>query len=251
MDPSVDLARIEVLFCDADGNLFDSEGPAFEASALVTNRFLASLGIARQLGSEELRTSSTGKNFRTTALELARTAEVAPAQEDHWSDSELERWVAEERQQVTAHLRDVLAPDPSVTAPLTELSRHYGLALVSSSALSRVAACLAATGLSELFPSELRFSAEDSLSAPRGKPDPAVYRFATERLEIDPGQGLAIEDSEFGVQAAVAAGLPTFGNLQFVPAEERPMRAEALTAAGALGVAASWSELVALLTPQA
>src|SRR5206468_6511581 len=32
-----------ILLCDADGNLFPSEEPAFEASAVVTNRYLERL----------------------------------------------------------------------------------------------------------------------------------------------------------------------------------------------------------------
>jgi HAD superfamily hydrolase (TIGR01509 family) len=40
------------------------------------------------------------------------------------------------------------------------------------------------------------------------KPAPDVYRFALERLECDPGSCIAIEDSENGVKAARAAGLP-------------------------------------------
>ena len=40
------VARLEVLLCDADGNLFPSEEPAFVASADVTNRLLADLSRA-------------------------------------------------------------------------------------------------------------------------------------------------------------------------------------------------------------
>ena len=40
--------QVTHLLCDADGNLFPSEEPAFEASAEVTNAFLASLGIDRR-----------------------------------------------------------------------------------------------------------------------------------------------------------------------------------------------------------
>jgi hypothetical protein len=44
----LDLGSITVLLCDADGNLFPSEEPAFVASAEVTNRFMASLGLSRR-----------------------------------------------------------------------------------------------------------------------------------------------------------------------------------------------------------
>ena len=46
---------------------------------------------------------------------------------------------------------------------------------------------------------------------PRGKPDPAGYRLAAERLGVDPGECLAVEDSPGGVRAARAAGMITIG----------------------------------------
>ena len=49
--PSV-TEQLTTLLCDADGNLFASEEPAFEASAEVTNRFLAELGDARRFTAE-------------------------------------------------------------------------------------------------------------------------------------------------------------------------------------------------------
>jgi HAD superfamily hydrolase (TIGR01509 family) len=241
MSPPLDLEAVEVLLCDADGNLFPSEEPAFVASAVVTNRLLASLGVARRYTPTELRLATTGKNFRTTAADLAAEwrAEL--------SAEALEHWVAEEKRQVTAYLADELSPDPAVSEPLDRLSRRYGLAAVSSSADARLVACFAATGLDRHFPAGRRFSAEDSLPEPRSKPDPAVYLHAADVLAIAPRAGLAIEDSVPGVRSAVAAGCQTVGNVQFVPGPERPERVAALRAAGASTVVESWSELEALL----
>src|SRR3546814_10868453 len=59
----------------------------------------------------------------------------------------------------------------------------------------RLDACFRATGLSALIPENVRFSAEDSLSVPTSKPDPAVYLFAAEALGIIKKEGLAIEDA--------------------------------------------------------
>ncbi len=66
-----------VLLCDADGCLFPSEEPAFVASADVTNAFLDRLGLTVRFGAEELRLATTGKNFRTTAVDLAVAHGVA------------------------------------------------------------------------------------------------------------------------------------------------------------------------------
>jgi len=40
----------------------------------------------------------------------------------------------------------------------------------------------------------------------KGKPDPAIYRLAAQRLGVAPGACLAFEDSENGARAALAAG---------------------------------------------
>jgi HAD superfamily hydrolase (TIGR01509 family) len=150
---------------------------------------------------------------------------------------------------VTAYLGEHLRPHAETSAALTALAPHLRLAAVSSSALARLAACFSATGLDELVPPAVRFSAEDSLPTPTSKPDPAVYLFACEQLGITPEQGLAVEDSVPGALSAVRAGCPTVGNLLFVQPAERADREAALRGAGVLAVVSSWQELADLLLP--
>ena len=240
LPPSV-TAGLRMLLCDADGNLFPSEEPAFDASVEVTNAFLAELGSDRRFTSDELRHTATGRNFRTTARILA--AELGRP------DVDVEPWVAEERRAVTTHLGATLRPHEPTLEALARLSSALGLAAVSSSALARLAACFTATGLDDLIPPDRRFSAEDSLPRPTSKPDPAVYTHACAALGIGPEEGLAVEDAVAGVQTAVAAGCPTVGNLLFVLPDERAEREAALLAAGALAVVRSWQELADLLLP--
>jgi beta-phosphoglucomutase-like phosphatase (HAD superfamily) len=257
-----DLSDVEALLCDADGNLFPSEEPAFVASADVTNDLLAANGIDRRYSASELRLATTGKNFRTTAVDLLAAAGIpfetstpaAAAGDAAGADAarvfgaaELERWVEREKREVTAHLGRTLRPAPDVVEPLRAAGERFLLAAVSSSALARLDACFEMTGLAALIPPELRFSAEDSLPRPTSKPDPAIYRFAGEQLGLGPSQALAIEDSIPGAQSAVAAGFPTVGNVQFVPPSERDERIVLLRDAGVLAVVSSWRELDELL----
>jgi HAD superfamily hydrolase (TIGR01509 family) len=235
------VQRLEALLCDADGNLFPSEEPAFVASADVTNRLLAAHGIPQRFTAEELRLATTGKNFRTTATDLTAAHGIAI--------DDLSSWVAEEKDAVTAHLSRELQPDDGVTTALTTLGRHLTLAAVSSSALTRLAGCFTATGLDELIPAARRYSAEDSLPTPTSKPDPAVYLHACTELGIAPEQGLAVEDSVPGALSAVRAGCPTVGNLRFVPPAERAEREAQLRDAGVLAVVSSWAELTDLVLP--
>src|SRR3954453_9435838 len=100
--PTTLAEQVTYLLCDADGNLFPSEEPAFVASAEVTNRFLASIGSDRRFAADELRRAATGMNFRSTALMLATEAGV--------TDVDVEPWVEEERRAVTAHLGRTLPP---------------------------------------------------------------------------------------------------------------------------------------------
>ena len=242
-DPTSVFEQVQVLLCDADGNLFPSEEPAFDASVEVTNAFLADLGSERRYTSDELRHVATGMNFRTTARMLAEEAGR--------DDVDVEPWVAEERRVVTAHLGATLRPHPPTLTALGRLAGRYPLAAVSSSALARLAACFTATDLDELIPPDRRFSAEDSLPTPTSKPDPAVYLHACRELGIAPGEGLAVEDAVAGVLSAVAAGCPTVGNLLFVAPAERQERAAALLGAGALTVVDSWDQLAGLLLDDA
>jgi HAD superfamily hydrolase (TIGR01509 family) len=263
---NVQLDATAVLLCDADGNLFPSEEPAFIASARVTNRFLKAYTIDRQFTPVELRLASTGKNFRATALDLAAEYGIclAPDLAARYSDrathprpvgseryltaGALEQWVAIEKREVTASLRVILQPDPRVLEPLTALGHRFTLAAVSSSAVARLAACLEATSLAHLFPEGRRFSAEDSLTVPISKPDPAIYNFAGASLGIVCSQGLAIEDSVSGAQSAIGAGYQTIGNTLFVPPSERSARIDALRQTGVVAVISNWQELRDLLT---
>jgi beta-phosphoglucomutase-like phosphatase (HAD superfamily) len=265
-DAAVDLAAVVTLLCDADGNLFPSEEPAFDASVIVTNRFLRHFGLPGDCTAEELRAATTGKNFRSTAVDLVAAAGVpveaalvgdrtdaviATAEQlaggSALGSAELERWVREERDVVTRHLGLTLQPDERVRGPLQRLSDRYRLAVVSSSASMRLEACFRATGLDALMPPDVRFSAEDSLAVPASKPDPAVYSLAGDVLGVHGALGLAIEDSVPGVMSAVAAGFPAVGNTMFVGVAERAHRTQALLNAGACTVVESWGQLEALL----
>ncbi|WIM85875.1 HAD family phosphatase [Candidatus Mycobacterium wuenschmannii] len=257
-----DPASITTLLLDADDNLFPSEAPAFDASADVTTQFLARFGVNSPLSGDELRKKAVGKNFRSTATDLAvlsgvpfetsladKRPDAVVATEADLAEGraltadELEQWVRKEREQVTAHLAVTLRPDPEVLGPLQDLAPRFAMAAVSSSALVRLKASFTAAGLDELIPEAVRFSAEDSLAVPVSKPDPAVYLQAGRILGVDGPRGLAVEDSVPGVSSAVAAGYYAVGNVMFVPADEKRSRTKELLDAGAVAVTDSWRAL--------
>jgi HAD superfamily hydrolase (TIGR01509 family) len=232
-----DASSTTTVLLDADGTLFPSEEPAFVASATVTQHFAERYGLTGDFSADHLRRSTTGKNFRTTAQELLAQAGVGAEAE------EFSTWVEREKREVTAYLAQVLRPHADVLAALTAMRRRYRLAVVSSSALARLAACFTASGLDEILPPSVRFSAEDSLPVPTSKPHPAVYEFAARRLGASPDRTLAVEDSVTGAESALAAGIPTVGLVQFVPPDERAQRADQLHRTGVSAVLSSWTEL--------
>jgi beta-phosphoglucomutase-like phosphatase (HAD superfamily) len=238
---TLDVDAVDVVLCDADGTLFDSEVPAFAASTVVTNQLLVELGVDRTYTPSGLRRWGMGRNFRATAPALAADVDVVLDAET------LERWVGIERDAVVAQLAAVLQPTPSVGAALEELAQDVRLFVVTSSATARLDACLDATGLDHLFPRDVRFSAEDSLPTPSSKPDPAIYRFALAQADVPAARCLAVEDAVAGVRSAVAAGIPTLGMLQFVPKRERRTRIVELRDAGVAAIVPSWRHVVGLL----
>lgn len=87
-----------------------------------------------------------------------------------------------------------------VVAALRQAKVPCGVA--SSSAAAEIRHRLSDVGVVDWFHS---LSGGDEVA--RGKPDPAVYRLAIDRLGVDAADCLAFEDSENGVRAALAAGL--------------------------------------------
>lgn len=99
---------------------------------------------------------------------------------------------------------------------LSFLSGHgYRLALASSSTRDRAMDMLAAHGIADRF--DAFVFAED---IGRGKPAPDVFLRACEELGEEPGACLVLEDSEAGIQAADAAGIPVI----CIPDMKRPGR---------------------------
>ncbi|MET3496887.1 HAD family hydrolase [Variovorax boronicumulans] len=75
-------------------------------------------------------------------------------------------------------------------------------AVASSSTRGQIEACLGSLGVLDHFEA---FAGGDEVV--RAKPDPALYLLAASRLNVDPAQCIAFEDSENGAKAALAAGM--------------------------------------------
>jgi beta-phosphoglucomutase len=122
------------------------------------------------------------------------------------------------REEARAELR----PVEGVEQLLNSLSRaKIKLGVASSGSDSRVNFVLRQLHLLQYFSAIV---AGDEVSA--GKPDPAIFRLTSQKLDVAPEQILVFEDSVSGVKAATAAGMRCVGLAE-------ASRAESLLEAGA------------------
>jgi HAD superfamily hydrolase (TIGR01509 family) len=104
---------------------------------------------------------------------------------------------ADHRAAMKAELRAV----QGIEAALDRLELPYCVA--SNGRHSVIRRSLELTGLAERFDGRV-FSAED---VPRGKPDPDLFLHAAATMGVRPERCVVVEDSPFGVMAAMSAGM--------------------------------------------
>jgi len=196
----------EILF-DCDNTLVLSEHLAFEACAELANEILEKQGIADRYTGPQLLKEFVGQNFRGMMVSLTKKFNftLTPEEFDIYVDRELGK--------VVETLEKKAEPCEGVIPVLEKLHKEgkYGLAVVSSSALSRVQASIKKVNIDQYFPSNHVYSAATSLPKPTSKPDPAVYLFACEQIGVKPGECVAVEDSRSGATAAKNAKIPLIG----------------------------------------
>jgi HAD superfamily hydrolase (TIGR01509 family) len=115
--------------------------------------------------------------------------------------------LATEKEERYRRLAATLQPMPGLPKIL-ELIDNAALkkAVVTNAPKENAVHMLDTLRLTYTFPTVIL--AED---APPGKPDPAPYLLALERLAIDSREAIVFEDSTTGIQAAVRAGIYTIG----------------------------------------
>jgi HAD superfamily hydrolase (TIGR01509 family) len=106
---------------------------------------------------------------------------------------------------------------PGADEVVQSLAARWPLALASSSNPELIDLVLAISGLASCF--RVTVSSEE---VDRGKPAPDVYLEAARRLSVAPSSCVAVEDSQNGILAAVAAGMRVIAipNRTFPPGED-------------------------------
>jgi HAD superfamily hydrolase (TIGR01509 family) len=208
---------------DCDGVLIDSELIGCRAEAAE----LARTGIA--ISADEILARFTGISskamYATLEAELGR-----PLPPD------LEARIAA---RIRADFERELAPVSGIHAALDRL--RCAKCVASSSDPARLDHSLTLTGLLERFAPHI-FSAT---MVRHGKPAPDLFLFAAQAMKVAPAECLVVEDSEAGVQAALAAGMRVLG---FTGGSHcGPEHAARLLAAGASLVFADMARLPGLI----
>ncbi|KAG9882543.1 HAD-like protein, partial [Aureobasidium melanogenum] len=139
----------EILF-DCDNTLVLSEHLAFEACAELANEILEKHGKSDRYTGPQLLKEFVGQNFRGMMVSLQKKYgfEIPEAEFNQYVDRELGK--------VVETLEKKAEPCDGATEVLEKLfkSKKYGLAVVSSSALSRVQASIRKVGQDKFFPAE-------------------------------------------------------------------------------------------------
>jgi HAD superfamily hydrolase (TIGR01509 family) len=101
-----------------------------------------------------------------------------------------------------ARYREHLPLVPGAREAVERMARSYRLGLASSSNRPLIDVVLELADLSRLFAATV-----SSEEVAHGKPAPDVYLEAARRLDVDPADCAAVEDSHNGIRSAKAAGM--------------------------------------------
>ncbi|MFB4197021.1 HAD family hydrolase [Streptomyces carpaticus] len=182
-------SAIELVIFDCDGVLVDSEPLALR----VCVELGAQLGWP--LTEREIVDRFLGRSERSVTAQVAeRLGEEAAA-----------RWNALYRARLAEAIDTELLPVPGVVEALDAIVLPSCIA--SSGSHEKMRRTLGRTGLRERFEGRI-FSASE---VARGKPEPDLFLHAAQRLGVDPARCAVVEDSQYGVRAARAAGMRAFG----------------------------------------
>jgi HAD superfamily hydrolase (TIGR01509 family) len=182
------MLDVALVIFDCDGVLIDSE----LLSAQVLLEELANIGVKIDL--RYFFENCLGRNFAAVAERIARdTGQAIDAEfERRYWKRLLERFESELRP--VAGAREVLA------------RLHIPFCVATGSNTERATRSLDLAGFSGLVDGRL----VSSSMVGRGKPSPDLFLLAARRHGVSAPRCLVIEDSDMGVQAARAAGMPVW-----------------------------------------
>ncbi len=192
----------DLVIFDCDGVLVDSERLSIRVDAVYLER------LGWPMSEAEIIERWVGRS------EADMVAEI-----EHHLGHPIPADVDEEFQRLYRETFDAeLAPVDGIREALDVISTLRCVA--SSGDHDKIRRNLALTGLAGYFGDRI-FSAVD---VARGKPAPDLFLHAAERLGVEPSRCAVVEDSAYGVDAALAAGMRAFAYAGGVTPAERLAR---------------------------
>ncbi|MEN3953138.1 HAD-IA family hydrolase [Iodidimonas sp. SYSU 1G8] len=178
------------LIFDLDGTLVDSE-PA-------CNQAFLDLIPDLDLQLEELVRRYRGRKLATIIDDI----------ETHLGSTLPPDFIAAYRARVAVLFEDQLLPMPNAAETLAALT--CPICVASSAPVSKITHALRLTGLEPYFAGQMYSSYEVG----HWKPHPGLFLHVAEAMGFQPADCAVVDDSEVGIQAAVAAGMAAY---QFIP----------------------------------
>lgn len=183
------MAETELIIFDCDGVLVDSELIANEVFA----EYLNANGLDMPL--EEVMERFIGLSLKTCA-EIALNDYGVRLPDD---------FIPEIRRLTEIALGGRVQGLPNVRSAVEQMG--LPVCVASSGEHSKMTLTLTTSGLMDLFEGTLHSATE----VKNGKPAPDLFLYAAERMGFLPERCLVVEDSPYGVQGAVAAGMRAVG----------------------------------------
>jgi beta-phosphoglucomutase len=193
---------LQAIVFDFDGVIADTEPVHLKGFQIG----LADLGLS--LSREEYMSTYLGVTDREAFTLVAR------AHGRELTDEVVDRLIREKTVRMQALLTETPLVFAGVEGRVREFAAQVPVAIASGALRAEIVAVLTAVGLAPSFP--IIVSADDPVD---GKPSPAPYRLAMQRLAahvganggFDSSRCVAIEDSHWGITAAKAAGMRVVG----------------------------------------
>ena len=182
--------EFDAIIFDCDGTLVDSE----PITVNVLIEFISEFGF--ELRYEDALPLFVGRDMPAIMGVL-----------ESWMNSKLPDTFSDEfrARQATA-LRKDLTPISGAHDLLGSLQRQFCVA--SNAPQAKIEINLTTTGLSSFFTPGTTFSAYDINV---WKPEPDLFLYAADKLNVDASRCVVIEDSQAGIDAGLAAGMQVIG----------------------------------------
>jgi len=199
------IDRFDLIIFDCDGVLVDSERLSLRVDALFLDR------LGWPMTENEIIERFVGRSDADMRAEIEeRIGRPIPAD----IDREFDRVY---RETFEAELRPVAGIVEALDAIA---AAGIPICVASSGGHAKIRRSLELTGLTRYFDDRIFSAADVAL----GKPAPDLFLHAAETMGAPPARSAVVEDSAFGVDAAIAAGMRAFAYAGGVTAADRLTR---------------------------